>query len=167
MPTSRLKEYLDTNHIRYVTITHSLAYTAGGIAQITHIPGKLIAKTVMVIVDGLLAMAVVPGPMHVDLRAMKAALGAEEIEIASERQFAHVFPDCELGAMPPFGNLYNLPVYVDEELTKDKEIAFNAGTHRELIRLEYEDFGRLVAPQVLRIGTRTPAELHAESRRAS
>jgi len=96
-------------------------------------------------------MVVVPGSKHIDLRALKTALGAGEVTLAHEHQFAHVFPDCEVGAMPPFGNLYNLPVYVDESLSEDAEIAFNAGSHRELLRMSYGDFAKLVNPQIVNV----------------
>ena len=151
MPISRLKEILDGKNIRYVIVSHSTAYTAAAIAAMTHTPGREIAKSVMVLADGALTMVVVPGSKHVDLRALKTALGANEVSLAHEHQFAHVFPDCEVGAMPPFGNLYNLPVYVDETLSQDREIAFNAGSHRELLRMAYSDYHNLVRPRVLNV----------------
>lgn len=158
MPVQRLKEFLDKNNIRYVIITHSRAYTTAAIGAITHIPGKELAKTVMVKIDGKLAMAVVPGSRHVDLRALAAGTGGKEAVIVSEPEFEAAFPDCELGAMPPFGVLYDLPVFVDERLREDEEIAFNAGSHRELVRMSYKDFERLVKPKLLRIATRSAAE---------
>ena len=154
MPVKKLKEFLDTYHVKYVTITHSVAYTAQGIAALTHIPGKDLAKTVILRVDGEFAMAVVPASVHVDLRALKEASGAKEVVLATERDFKSRFADCETGAMPPFGNLYGMKVYVDELLQHDTEIAFNAGSHRELIRLAYADFVRLVNPVVLKCATK-------------
>lgn len=151
MPVAKLREFLDANHIPYTTITHSAAFTAQGIAALTHIPGKELAKTVIVNVDGALAMAVLPASLHVDLDLMRQVTGAKSATIAHERDFQNCFPGCELGAMPPFGNLYDLSVYVDESLTKDTEIAFNAGSHYELIRMKYEDFAKLVKPVVVRI----------------
>jgi len=151
MPISRLKEILDGKNIRYIVVSHSTAYTAAAIAAMTHTPGKEIAKSVMVIADGALAMVVVPGSKHVDLRALKSALGANEVSLAHEHQFAHVFPDCEVGAMPPFGNLYDVPVYVDESLSEDNEIAFNAGSHRELLRMAYSDYFKLVKPKLVNV----------------
>ncbi len=162
MPVQRLKEFLDKNDIRYVIITHSRAYTTAAIGAITHIPGKEIAKTVMVKIDGKLAMAVVPGSRHVDLRTLAAGVGAKEAVVVGEPEFENMFPDCELGAMPPFGVLYGLSVYVDERLREDLEIAFNAGSHRELIRMAYKDFERLENPIVLRIATRSAAERSRE-----
>jgi Ala-tRNA(Pro) deacylase len=158
MPISRLKELLDGNNIRYVIVSHSTAYTAAAIAAMTHTPGKEIAKSVMVLVDGALTMVVVPGSKHVDLRALKTALGAQEVALAHEHQFAHMFPDCEVGAMPPFGNLYNVPVYVDQTLSEDSEIAFNAGSHRELLRMTYSDYQNLVRPRVLNVIAATVAQ---------
>src|SRR5271165_6799729 len=149
MPLSKLREYLDRNQIQYLVISHSLAYTAQGIAALTHIKGKELAKTVMVIIDGKLAMAVVPASFRVDLHRLKRYLGAETVELASEPEFRHRFPDCETGSMPPFGNLYGMDVFVDEALAEDKEIAFNAGTHRELVRVSFEDFRDLVKPAII------------------
>jgi Ala-tRNA(Pro) deacylase len=149
MPINRLKEILDEKKIRYVIVSHSTAYTAAAIAAMTHTPGKEIAKSVMVLVDEALAMVVVPGSKHVDLRALKTALGAKEVSLAHERQFAHIFPDCEVGAMPPFGNLYDVPVYVDQTLSEDNEIAFNAGSHRELPRMACSDYHNLVRPRMV------------------
>jgi Ala-tRNA(Pro) deacylase len=151
MPVAKLREFLDSYHIPYTTITHSAAFTAQGIAALTHIPGKELAKTVIVNVDDTLAMAVLPASLHVDLDLMRQVTGAKSVAIAHERDFQNCFPGCELGAMPPFGNLYDLPVYVDESLSRDQEIAFNAGSHYELIRMKYDDFAKLVKPVVAQI----------------
>jgi Ala-tRNA(Pro) deacylase len=158
MPATKLKAFLDTNNIKYVSITHSKAYTAQGIAAAAHISGKELAKTVMITVDGEVAMAVLPASETVNLDALKATLNVKRVDLSSERQFRDRFVDCELGAMPPFGNLYGLKVYVDETLTRDKEIAFNAGTHLELIKLAYADFTNLVKPTVLRFSRRAVAQ---------
>ncbi len=167
MPVQRLKEILDRNGIRYVLISHSRAYTAAAIAAITHIPGKELAKTVMVDIDGDLAMAVVPASRHVELKKLQTTLGAKHVSLVTEGEFKDRFPDCEVGAMPPFGILYGLPVYVDEVLTHDLEIAFNAGTHRELVKMAYRDFEQLQHPQVMRIATRSKAEMEEDDRLAS
>lgn len=151
MPVAKLREFLDSHQVRYTTITHSAAFTAQGIAALTHIPGKELAKTVIVNVDDTLAMVVLPASLHVDLDLLRYVTGAKNVAIAHERDFQNCFPGCELGAMPPFGNLYDLPVYVDESLTKDREIAFNAGSHYELIRMAYDDYDKLVHPVVARI----------------
>jgi Ala-tRNA(Pro) deacylase len=151
MALSRLKEFLDSHKIKYIVITHSIAYTANGIAALTHIPGKELAKTVIVKIDNVLAMAVVSASQHVDLALLKTATGARNVELATEYEFRDKFPDCETGAMPPFGNLYALNVFVDESLARDQEIAFNAGSHRELVRLAWDDFVTLVQPRVMKL----------------
>ncbi|HXY13485.1 MAG TPA: YbaK/EbsC family protein [Terriglobales bacterium] len=151
MPLSRLKEFLDGQRIKYIVISHSVAYTANGIAALTHIPGKELAKTVIVKIDNTLAMAVVSASQHVDLALLKSATGARNVELASEDEFRDKFPDCETGAMPPFGNLYGIEVFADEGLARDKEIAFNAGSHRELVRVAWEDFEKLVRPKVMKL----------------
>lgn len=150
MPVKRLKDFLDHQNVKYVTVSHSLAYTAQEIAAYAQIPGKELAKTVMVKIDGRMAMAVLPASYRVDFELLKHATGAVSVELASEQEFKHLFPECDVGAMPPFGNLYDVEVYVAEKLSEDDEIAFNAGSHTELIRLAYKDFERLVKPQVLR-----------------
>ncbi len=150
MPATKLREYLDANNIKYMTISHSLAYTAQEIAATSHIPGQELAKTVILNLDGDFAMAVLPASHQVDLPALKAATGAKEARLATETEFMSLFPDCEVGAMPPFGNLYDLHTFVDESLAKDEEIAFNACTHKQLVRLSYDDFVFLVRPTVLK-----------------
>lgn len=158
MPLSSLREYLDKHNIKYIVISHSPAYTAQGIAALTHIPGKELAKTVIVKIDGKPAMAVVPASFHVDLRLLKKITGAQAVELASENEFKGLFPECETGAMPPFGNLYGIDVYADERLAKDKEISFNAGSHRELIRLAWDDFNRLAKPRIVDLTKARTAE---------
>jgi len=148
MPLQKLEEYLDSHKVRYVRVRHSPAYTAQEIAASAHIPGKDLAKTVMVRLDGRMHMVVLPAPYRVDFGRLKKATGAKKTELASEEEFKHLCPGCELGAMPPFGNLFDLPVLVAEELAGDEEIAFNAGTHTELVRMGYEDFAKLVKPRV-------------------
>jgi len=151
MPLTKLKEFLDANHVKYVVISHSVAYTAQGIAALVHIPGKELAKTVVVKIDGSLAMAVVPASCHVDLALLKKTAGASSVQLATEGEFKDRFPDCETGAMPPFGNLYGMVVFADEALAQDQEIAFNAGSHRELVRLAWLDFERLVKPRMTKL----------------
>ena len=150
MPVKRLMEFLDSNNIKYVTISHSPAYTAQAIAASAHVSGKELAKTVMVKVDGKMAMAVLPASYQVDFDLMKETVGSKEIELATEAEFKDLFPECEVGAMPPFGNLYDMPVFAAAKLAEDDEIAFNAGSHTELIKLSYKDFERLVDPTVVR-----------------
>jgi Ala-tRNA(Pro) deacylase len=144
----RLKEYLNENNIKYVKISHSPAYTAQEIAASVHIPGKELAKTVIVKVQDNYAMAVLPATHRINFDLLKKAIGAETIRLADEKEFKDIFLDCEVGAMPPFGNLYKLPVYVASTLSEDKEIVFNAGTHIDMIRMGYSDFKKLVKPIV-------------------
>lgn len=149
MPVQKLKDYLDERHIRYAAIEHSRAYTAQEIAAAAHVPGKEMAKTVVVKIDGELVLAVLPASSRVDLALLKYTLGAESVELAAEEEFSRRFPDCEVGAMPPFGNLYGMQTYVADCLADDEKIAFNAGSHTELVRLAYEDFDNLVHPLML------------------
>jgi Ala-tRNA(Pro) deacylase len=127
MSLARLQEFLDSHHIKSVVISHS--------------------------VDGALAMVVVPAASQVDLSRLKSVTGATNAVLATEQEFKDKFPDCETGAMPPFGNLYDLPVLADDSLTRDKEIAFNAGSHRELVRMAWDDFEKLVKPRMARFAT--------------
>ena len=146
MPVKRLKKYLNKENVRYVTIKHSKAYTAHEIAASADIPDKELAKTVMLNIDGEMAMIVIPASSQVDLERLKEAVGSRDVKLAAEREFKDEFPDCAVGAMPPFGNLYGMKVFVSQALREDDEIAFNAGSHTELIRLAYQDFERLVQP---------------------
>jgi Ala-tRNA(Pro) deacylase len=153
MPVKKLKEFLDSNNIKYVTIKHSTAFTAQEIAATAHISGKELAKTVMVKIDGKMAMAVLPATYKVDFKLVKKAAGAEKVELACEEEFKDMFPGCTVGAMPPFGNLYEMEVFVAKSLAEDEEIAFNAGSHTELIRLAYKDFEKLVKPRVVELSS--------------
>jgi len=150
MPVQKLKEFLDSHNVKYVTISHSRAFTAQETAATVHVPVKELVKTVMVKINGKMAMAVLPASCKVDFDLLKKATRAATIEIASEKEFKDLFPDCEIGAMPPFGNLYGMDVFVAESLTEDKEIAFNAGSHRELVKMAYKDFERLVKPKIVK-----------------
>ena len=150
MPAKKLKQFLDGHRVKDLAISHAPVYTAQEIAASAHVPGKELAKTVIVKVDGQMAMAVLPATHKIDFKLLKKSPGAKKVELASEGEFADRFPECEPGAMPPFGNLYDMEVYVAEPLAEDEEIAFNAGSHTELIRLPYEDFERLAKPKVLR-----------------
>lgn len=149
MPAKKLKEYLDSNNIKYLSIKHSPAYTAQEIAAKSHISGKELAKTVIVRINNKVAMAVLPASYKIDFEALMEVTGTGNVILAGEEEFKYMFPDCEIGAMPPFGNLYDLDVYVAKALTEDDDISFNAGTHTELIRMAYADFERLVHPKVL------------------
>ena len=157
MPPSKLREFLDSQQIKYLVISHSLGYTAQGIAAAAHVSGKKLAKTVIVKLDGILAMAVVPASEHVDMDRLKHLTGCNCVEIACEKEFQNAFPDCELGAMPPFGNLYDMPVYADASLADHEEITFSAGTHRELVRMHWEDMLRIVNPTIAEVTYRLVA----------
>ncbi|HQN08358.1 MAG TPA: YbaK/EbsC family protein [Thermoanaerobaculia bacterium] len=148
MPVRKLKEFLDQNGVRWVSIVHSPAYTAQEVAASAHVKGKDLAKTVMVKVDGKPVMIVLPASQRVDFQVLREVTGGQNVVLASEAEFRELFPDCEAGAMPPFGNLYGMDVYVAPKLAEDEEIAFNAGTHTELMRLHYADFERLVKPKI-------------------
>ncbi len=149
MSVDKLKQFLDADGVRYVGIRHSPAYTAQETAASAHVRGKDLAKTVVLKIDGEMAMAVLPASRRLDLARLQAELRAQTLELATEAEFADLFPDCETGAMPPFGNLYDLPVYVSPALAADERIAFNAGSHTELLQLAYADFERLVSPTVV------------------
>jgi len=148
MPVKKLKKFLDSHGVKYVSISHSPAYSAQAVAATAHIPGKELAKTVIVKIDDRFAMVVLPASCRVHLGRLKAATSADRVELAIEREFENLFPDCEMGAMPPFGNLYDMDVYVAEQLTEDEEIAFSAGSHSELVKMLYKDFENLVAPKI-------------------
>ncbi len=150
MPSKKLIDLLNENQMKFVVIHHSRAYTANEVAHSAHIHGQELAKTVIVKIDGKLAMAVRPASGLVNTGLLRDELGAKSVEVAGEHEFANRFPECEVGAEPPFGNLYDMDVYVSEALTHDNEIAFNAGTHTELIRMAYNDYEKLVKPKVLR-----------------
>lgn len=150
MFAQKLCDYLDKYNVKYTRITHSAAFTAQDVAAAAHIPGKELAKTVILKVDDKLVMAVLPASFKVDFDLLKHALEAQTVTLADEPEFVDQFPDCEAGAMPPFGNLYGIEVIVAQSLSEDKVIAFNAGSHRELITMRYADFARLVNPKIIR-----------------
>lgn len=148
MVSRKLKDFLEAREIPYKSMDHPRTFTAQQTAQVTHIRGKRMAKTVIVRVDGLLSMVVVPADAHVDLEHILELTDADRVELADEMEFAARFPDCEVGAMPPFGNLYGMDVFVHEDLAREKELAFSAGAHNEVILMAFEDFARLVKPNV-------------------
>ncbi|MBM4170411.1 MAG: YbaK/EbsC family protein [Ignavibacteria bacterium] len=155
MPSKKLKEFLDQNKVKYVTIKHSLAYTSQEIAASAHIRGKDLAKTVVVKVDGKMVLCVLPASYKIDFEKLKELLKADNVRLANEMEFKDKFPECEVGAMPPFGNLYGLDVYSAESLADDEEIAFNAGTHTELIQMSYKDYIKLVNPKLMKFSFQT------------
>ena len=150
MPLTKIRKFLDKHNIKYTIIKHSSAFTAQEIAASAHISGKELAKTVMIKFDGKMAMAVLPASYKISFDDLKEVLGVEKVRLAYEQEFMDKFPDCEVGAMPPFGNLYGLEVYVAESLADDEEIAFNACSHTELIRMKYKNFEELVKPKRLK-----------------
>jgi Ala-tRNA(Pro) deacylase len=149
MPATKLKEYLDSHGIRYVSIRHSPAFTASEVAASAHVSGRDFAKTLIVKIEDEMAMVVLPANRRLLLEDLREMLDCAYVRLASEMEFKGAFPDCELGAMPPFGNLYGMRVFVTSNLADEAEIAFNAGAHTEVIKLAYEDFEDLVQPTVL------------------
>jgi len=147
----KLKEALDEAKISYEVYNHALAYTAQEIAAKQHFPGKEMAKVVMLEVDGVLVMGVIPGSRKINLDLVRSSLEAKKARLATEEEFVTRFPDCEIGAMPPFGNLFDLKVVVDPALEMDEHIYFNAGNHVQTVRLRYDDFARMVRPQMARL----------------
>jgi Ala-tRNA(Pro) deacylase len=145
---NKLKEFLDNSLVAYEVLTHPVAFTAQQLAAVQHVKGKQLAKVVVARGGSEFIMIVLPAPYHVGLQRARAVTGRQDLEIAHESEFASLFAGCEPGAMPPFGNLYNVPVWVDESLAQDEEIVFNACTHTEAIKMKYSDFARLVHPTV-------------------
>ncbi len=145
----RLKEYLDENKIKYISIDHSPAFTGQELAESVHISGKEIAKTVILKAGGSYMMAVLPASRKINFGYLEEQIAAKELRLAQEDEIENLFPDCEVGAMPPFGNFYDMPVYAASALAEDEEIVFNAGTHTDAIRMSYKDYIRLVDPDVI------------------
>lgn len=153
MPAQKLKAFLNEQGVRYTSLKHSPAYTAQEVAASAHVTGKHFAKTVMIKVDDRLAMAVLPSNRKVVLHELREITGSDHVRFATEEEFKNAFPDCEVGAMPPFGNLYGMDVFVAPSLEENDEIAFNAGTHTEIITMPCRDFERLVHPKVMSFTT--------------
>ena len=153
-----LKAYLDHEHIHYDVLPHPEAFRAAEIAHTLHTPEKEMAKVVIVKVDRRFTMTVLPASWSVDLHRLRNIFLTHHVQLATENEIKCLFPDCELGAMPPFGNLYGLPVYVDQSLTEDETIVFQAGTHSDAIRMRYMDFSALVFPMVTEFH-RSPSEV--------
>jgi Ala-tRNA(Pro) deacylase len=144
----KLKEVLDEAKVSYEVYTHPIGYTAQEIAEKQHISGKEMAKVVMLEVDDALVMGVIAANSKIHLNTTRASLGASAVRLATEYEFTARFPECEIGAMPPFGNLFGLKVIVDPALEKDEYIYFNAGNHLQTVRMKFKDFVKLVRPQV-------------------
>ena len=149
MPVKSLLDFLDSNQVKYILCRHSPAYTAQEIAQSAHICGKILAKTVIILMDGKMVMALMPANTKIDWDQLIKEMDTDFIEMADENEFKDAFPGCEIGAMPPFGNLFNMTVYMDDALARNEEIAFCAGSHSEIIRMVTEDFMKCVKPVVI------------------
>ena len=145
---AKLREFLEASKVPYSVHSHPTAYTAQEIAALSHVKGRALAKVVMVKAGADLAMLVLPADHRVDLSRVKAVLGVKDVRLAQEAEFSGVFPGCEVGAMPPFGNLFGLPVYADRSLEKDEAIVFNAGTHTQTAKMPFRDFAQLVKPRM-------------------
>jgi Ala-tRNA(Pro) deacylase len=143
----RLEAYLREKQVPFEVRHHPRAITAQEVAASEHVPGKMLAKTVMVLADGKMVMLALPAPYQVDMDKAGKVLGVE-VRLAHEEEFESTFPDCEVGAMPPFGNLYEVPVYVEAALAEDETIVFRAGTHTDTMSVSYADFERLVEPTI-------------------
>jgi Ala-tRNA(Pro) deacylase len=151
----RLENYLRENQVPFEEQHHPRAVSAQEVAASEHVPGRMLAKTVMVLADREMVMLALPAPYQVDLEKAAAALGIDEARLAEEEEFSNSFLDCEVGAMPPFGNLYGVPVYVEKTLAEDETIVFRSGTHTETMSVSYSDFERLVEPTVAQFARRT------------
>jgi len=156
MPVTKVIEFLKSSGTDYEISDAPPAFTAQKTAEEAHVPGGELAKTVVVKTDDAFAMAVLPASARIDFALLKGVTGAGKVELATEEEFAGLFPDCEVGAMPPFGNLYGMKVFVEEELTKDEKISFYGCRHSNLIRIAYGDYEKLVKPVV---GRFSPAYL--------
>lgn len=145
--SAKLKELLAAHQIQYTTQKHPVAYTAQEIAAALHVPGRQLAKCVLVNTDRGCSLAVLPASRLIDFKRLRKALGAKKLSLAKEADIKQAFPDIEVGAMSPFGNLYNVPVIVEKTLTECETIACNAGTHTETLTLRYRDVAALVKPR--------------------
>ena len=154
MPTPEVKSYLDRQGAKYVVIAYEHAYDAQHVAAGAHVSGKQLAKTVVLDVDDQLVMAVLQADTRVDCDRLRAAMGAGRVKLATEHDFKERFGDCEVGAMPPLGPLYDIDIYVDEALSLEETIVFRAGRHGELIRMSYSDFAKVAAPKVMDLAYR-------------
>ena len=152
----RLRGYLDGEHAPYAIQEHAKAYTTQEIAALEHVAGRRMAKVVMVLADADLFMLVLPATERVDIASLDRVLGRSGVRLAHEEEFAQAFPDCDAGAMPPFGNLYGVPVYVDRDLARDQSIVFQAGTHRHTMEMSWADFERLVEPAIAELSGLPP-----------
>lgn len=149
MATQRLEQFLKAHNVRFNTVAHDHAITTLDAARRAHLPSHDVAKTVVVKLDGRLAMAVIPANEWISLEALRQAAGARSASLAGEHEFRDRFPECEVGAMPPFGNLYGMDVYAADTLSHEHDIAFHAGNHDEMVRMGWSDYERLVHPRIM------------------
>lgn len=147
----RLRMYLDSHRARYSVTSHRAAFTANALASAEHLPAREVAKIVVVFGDGHFMMLALSANRQVDLNEVKHAIGLRHVRLASEAELLRLFPDCEVGAMPPIGNLYDMPLYLDSDLAKEDIIAFAAGTHRETIHMHMGDFRVMTGPKVVHL----------------
>jgi len=164
MISARLKQFLDDNGAAYTVVQHDPAFTAQQLAARMHVPGRELVKVVVVRLDGRHALAAVPAPRLVDFKALARLVGVKKCSLASEDELQQLFPDCEVGAMAPFGNLYQLATFVDEEVSDIESMVVNAGTHADAVRLRYSELERLVHPRVGSFTVPPPAEVTARKR---
>lgn len=151
--STRIKKMLENENISYQVLEHELAFTALEVAQAQHVPGRRMVKSVIVIADGKPVMCVLPATHRVDFDKFKGVLGAKDVHLADEAKVAALFPGYEVGAMPPFGQVAGMRVYVDKMLEENDAIVFNAGTHTDVIRIKFKDFVRFVQPEFADFGT--------------
>ncbi len=153
----KLQEFLDQNQVSYRHSVHPTAYTAREVATAEHVPAHEVAKTVVFLSESGYGMAVLCGDCVVDLEQLRLDLGLSRLRLATEAELGELFPECELGAMPPFGNLFGMPVYVDTQMAGEDTIAFNAGTHRDVVHMHFRDYQRLVKPEIVPFARRVAA----------
>jgi Ala-tRNA(Pro) deacylase len=144
----RMEEYLRQNGVAFEVETHAQAFTMQEVAAALHVSGNQVAKVVIVCADDDKVMAVLPAPYRLNVELLRDLIGAKRVRLAKEEEFSDLFPDCATGAMPPFGNLYGVPVYADGSMAEEPDMVFRIGTHRETMKIAYADFFRLVKPVV-------------------
>ena len=151
----RVEHYLTERDIPYTHSEHRLAFTAEDVARTEFVKPTIVAKPVVVVADGVFALAVLDANSVIDLAQLRRLLGVNHLRLATEEEMQNLFRDCEIGAMPPLGNLYNVPVYVETELARQETIVFAVGTHRDTVHMKFEDLRRAVKPTILPFGRRS------------
>ena len=153
----KLRVFLNQNHAEYTHTVHPIAYTAREVASAEHLPAREVAKTIVVHGDGGYHMLVLPANKLVDFQELRVALGLTHARMVPETELNTLFPDCELGAMPPVGSLYRMPVYLDNALASEEAITFNAGTHRDVVHMSTAEYSRLVRPTIVTLAREAAA----------